>query len=158
MVGNPIPLNIHRVWGLVHAKSRVVAIRPPAGVVRKIEERLPAQMSFSYLTAVENDEVRNGSRVCPTGESRFARQGARSPRQGARPAVLGDECNEIGLKFSPDYYLSTTVEYPIEIFSPMGGGGHSIPDGGGLFPPLAPSLDEVLPKIAFVLLRNGTLM
>ncbi|GBN55498.1 hypothetical protein AVEN_30835-1 [Araneus ventricosus] len=36
----------------------------------------------------------------------------------ARPAVGGDKCNEIGLKFSPDYYLSSTVEYPLQKFSP----------------------------------------
>ncbi|GBN37162.1 hypothetical protein AVEN_168138-1 [Araneus ventricosus] len=67
MVGNPIPLNIRRVWGLVHAKSRVVAKRPPAGVVRKFEERVPAQMSSSCLTAVEKDEVRNGARLSDRG-------------------------------------------------------------------------------------------
>ncbi|GBN22906.1 hypothetical protein AVEN_142012-1 [Araneus ventricosus] len=38
-------------------------------------------------------------------------RGARSPRQ----------CNEIGLKFSLDYYLSTTVEYPVQKFSPTVG-------------------------------------
>ncbi|GBN80396.1 hypothetical protein AVEN_270759-1, partial [Araneus ventricosus] len=42
------------------------------------------------------------------------------PDRVARPAVLGDECNEIGLKFSPNYYLSTTVEYLIQQFSPTG--------------------------------------
>ncbi|GBN79436.1 hypothetical protein AVEN_214973-1 [Araneus ventricosus] len=43
--------------------------------------------------------ARRGDPICPTG--------ARFPRQGARPAVWGDECNEIGLKFLTDYYSST---------------------------------------------------
>ncbi|GBM14061.1 hypothetical protein AVEN_209951-1 [Araneus ventricosus] len=34
-VRNPIPLKIRRVWDLLHAKSCVVAKRPPAGVARK---------------------------------------------------------------------------------------------------------------------------
>ncbi|GBO42775.1 hypothetical protein AVEN_24993-1, partial [Araneus ventricosus] len=39
----------------------------------------------------------------------FSRRGARSARQGPRPAVRwGDECNEIGLKFSPDLDLSAS--------------------------------------------------
>ncbi|GBM97681.1 hypothetical protein AVEN_16889-1 [Araneus ventricosus] len=48
--------------------------------------------------------TRNGARVCPT--------------VGHDLPDRGDECNEIGLKFSPDYYLSTTVEYPVQKFSP----------------------------------------
>ncbi|GBM65879.1 hypothetical protein AVEN_238813-1 [Araneus ventricosus] len=52
---------------------------------------------------------RNGARVCPTG-------------------------NEIGLKISPDYYLSTTVEYPVQNFSPTR-------DPGPPFLPLEPPLD-----------------
>ncbi|GBN54525.1 hypothetical protein AVEN_127162-1 [Araneus ventricosus] len=43
----------------------------------------------------------------------FARRGGDLPDRG-------DECNEIGLKFSPDYYLSSTVEYPVQKFSPTG--------------------------------------
>ncbi|GBN11617.1 hypothetical protein AVEN_176267-1 [Araneus ventricosus] len=34
-VRNPILLKIRRVWGLLHAKSYVVAKRPPVGVARK---------------------------------------------------------------------------------------------------------------------------
>ncbi|GBM61925.1 hypothetical protein AVEN_69579-1 [Araneus ventricosus] len=56
----------------------------------------------------------------------FARQGVRSPRQGERPAVRRNEYNEIGLKFLPVYYLSATVEYPVQIFSPMGGTASSM--------------------------------
>ncbi|GBN57044.1 hypothetical protein AVEN_44338-1 [Araneus ventricosus] len=37
-VRNPIPLKIRRVWGLLHAKSYVVAKRPPVGVARKFGE------------------------------------------------------------------------------------------------------------------------
>ncbi|GBO16526.1 hypothetical protein AVEN_70928-1 [Araneus ventricosus] len=46
-VRNPIPPNIGRVWGPLHAKSYVVAIRPPAAVVRKFGEGAPAQASSS---------------------------------------------------------------------------------------------------------------
>ncbi|GBN62128.1 hypothetical protein AVEN_188457-1 [Araneus ventricosus] len=37
-VRNPIPLKIRRVWGLLHAKSYVVAKRPPVGVAWKFGE------------------------------------------------------------------------------------------------------------------------
>ncbi|GBM38627.1 hypothetical protein AVEN_37432-1 [Araneus ventricosus] len=37
-VRNPIPLKIRRVWGLLHAKSYVVAKRPPVGVSWKFRE------------------------------------------------------------------------------------------------------------------------
>ncbi|GBO17234.1 hypothetical protein AVEN_144291-1, partial [Araneus ventricosus] len=47
--------------------------------------------------------------------------------KGARSAVQGDECNEIGLKLSVDYYLSTTVEYPVQKFSPTWGPGPPFP-------------------------------
>ncbi|GBN51880.1 hypothetical protein AVEN_80681-1 [Araneus ventricosus] len=70
---------------------------------------------------------RNGARVCPTG-------GHGLPDKRARPAVWGDECNEIGLKFLPDYNLSATFEYPVQKFSPMG--GTASPTGG--FPPVPP--------------------
>ncbi|GBN80225.1 hypothetical protein AVEN_23847-1 [Araneus ventricosus] len=69
--------------------------------------------------------------ICPTG-------GHGLPEKGARPAVWGDEWNEIGLKFLPDYYLSTTVEYPVQKFSPMG--GPSIP--GPLASPLHHNMAE----------------
>ncbi|GBM20786.1 hypothetical protein AVEN_108239-1 [Araneus ventricosus] len=46
-VRNPIPLKIRRVWGLLHAKSYVVAKRPPVGVARKFGEGMPAQASSS---------------------------------------------------------------------------------------------------------------
>ncbi|GBM34125.1 hypothetical protein AVEN_155131-1, partial [Araneus ventricosus] len=40
-------LKIRRVWGLLHAKSYVVAKRPPVGVARKFGEGVPAQVSSS---------------------------------------------------------------------------------------------------------------
>ncbi|GBM18802.1 hypothetical protein AVEN_166549-1 [Araneus ventricosus] len=46
-VRNPIPLKIRRVWGLLHAKSYVVAKRPPIDVARKFGEGVPAQVSSS---------------------------------------------------------------------------------------------------------------
>ncbi|GBO37443.1 hypothetical protein AVEN_161633-1 [Araneus ventricosus] len=46
-VQNPIPLKIRRVWGLLHAKSYVVAKRPNVGVARKLAEEVPAQVSSS---------------------------------------------------------------------------------------------------------------
>ncbi|GBN45664.1 hypothetical protein AVEN_147908-1, partial [Araneus ventricosus] len=42
-----IPLKIRRVWGLLHAKSYVVAKRPSVGVARKFGEGVPAQVSSS---------------------------------------------------------------------------------------------------------------
>ncbi|GBM56393.1 hypothetical protein AVEN_132865-1 [Araneus ventricosus] len=62
-------------------------------------------------------------------------------RRGARPAVRGDECNEIGLKLSLDYYLSTTVEYPVQKFSPTWGAG---PPFSTLTPPLIPRQNIIL--------------
>ncbi|GBL98198.1 hypothetical protein AVEN_268283-1 [Araneus ventricosus] len=44
---NPIPLKIRRAWGPLHAKSYVVAKRPPAGVAWKLGEGAPAQASSS---------------------------------------------------------------------------------------------------------------
>ncbi|GBN69088.1 hypothetical protein AVEN_14428-1 [Araneus ventricosus] len=44
-VGNPIPLKIRYVWGLLHAKSYVVAKHPTVGVVRKFGEGVPAKVS-----------------------------------------------------------------------------------------------------------------
>ncbi|GBO11827.1 hypothetical protein AVEN_224339-1 [Araneus ventricosus] len=43
----PIPLKICRVWGLLHAKSYVLAKRPPVVVVLKFGEGVPAQVSSS---------------------------------------------------------------------------------------------------------------
>ncbi|GBM40914.1 hypothetical protein AVEN_234048-1 [Araneus ventricosus] len=43
----PIPLKIRREWGPLHAKSYVVAKRPPVGVTRKFGEGVPAQASSS---------------------------------------------------------------------------------------------------------------
>ncbi|GBM92014.1 hypothetical protein AVEN_63856-1 [Araneus ventricosus] len=95
------------------------------------------------------NSIKNGAKFARRGGKGDLPKGTRSPRHGARPAVLGDECNEIGLKFSSHYYLSTTVGYPVQIFSPTvykifprWGGGHSIPDGGPV-PPLAPPLDSI---------------
>ncbi|GBN28720.1 hypothetical protein AVEN_221430-1 [Araneus ventricosus] len=78
-----------------------------------------------------------GARLCPKGGGLFA-------RQGAQPAVRGDECNEIGLKLSLEYYLSTTVEYPVQKFSPSWGPGPP-------FPTLAPSL---IPRQKIILTAN----
>ncbi|GBO31072.1 hypothetical protein AVEN_185382-1 [Araneus ventricosus] len=52
-----------------------------------------------------------------SSELEFARRGEQSPGQGSIICCKEDECNEIDLKFSPDYYLSTTVEYPVQKFS-----------------------------------------
>ncbi|GBM32370.1 hypothetical protein AVEN_239769-1 [Araneus ventricosus] len=94
----------------------------------------PAMMFLGRDIRIRLDLLRpnrNGTRVCPTGGT---------------TCCMGGECNEIGLKFSPDYYLSTTVEYPVQIFSltrykifPDGGGGTASPTGGA-GPPLAPPL------------------
>ncbi|GBM70642.1 hypothetical protein AVEN_117351-1 [Araneus ventricosus] len=46
-VRNPIPLKIRRVRGLFQAKSYVMAKHPPAGVVLKFGEEVPAQVSSS---------------------------------------------------------------------------------------------------------------
>ncbi|GBM85643.1 hypothetical protein AVEN_33358-1 [Araneus ventricosus] len=46
-VRNPIPLKIRCVWGLLHAKSFIVAKRPPIGVAWKFGEGVPAQVSSS---------------------------------------------------------------------------------------------------------------
>ncbi|GBL90220.1 hypothetical protein AVEN_130335-1 [Araneus ventricosus] len=40
------------VWRLLHAKSYVLAKRPPVGVVRKFGEGVPAQMSSRHLIIV----------------------------------------------------------------------------------------------------------
>ncbi|GBM61338.1 hypothetical protein AVEN_150486-1 [Araneus ventricosus] len=45
---NPIPLKIRRVWGLLHAKSYVVAKRPPPLVWRaSLGRGMPSQVSSS---------------------------------------------------------------------------------------------------------------
>ncbi|GBL91732.1 hypothetical protein AVEN_71371-1 [Araneus ventricosus] len=72
---------------------------------------------------------RNGARVCPTGAPDL-------PDRGHDLLYGGDECNEFGLKFSPDYYLSTTVEYPVQIFSST---GRKIFPRWGAGPPGSPS-------------------
>ncbi|GBM80282.1 hypothetical protein AVEN_114741-1 [Araneus ventricosus] len=46
-VRNPIPLKIRRVSGLLQAKSYLGVKRPPSGVVRKLVEGVPAQVSSS---------------------------------------------------------------------------------------------------------------
>ncbi|GBO11923.1 hypothetical protein AVEN_185458-1 [Araneus ventricosus] len=60
---------------------------------------------------VSRRSLRDTRTVEPRMALEFARQGARSPRQEGMACCMGEECNEIGFKFSPDYYLSTTVEY-----------------------------------------------
>ncbi|GBN75711.1 hypothetical protein AVEN_113520-1 [Araneus ventricosus] len=44
---NPIPLNICRVWGLLHAKSYVVSKRPPVCVAWMFGEGVAAKVSSS---------------------------------------------------------------------------------------------------------------
>ncbi|GBM03901.1 hypothetical protein AVEN_185400-1 [Araneus ventricosus] len=46
-VRDPLSLKICRVWGLLHAKSYVVAKRPPVGVAQKFGDGVPAQVSSS---------------------------------------------------------------------------------------------------------------
>ncbi|GBM22521.1 hypothetical protein AVEN_160058-1 [Araneus ventricosus] len=46
-VRNSIPLDISCVWGPLHAKSYVVAKRPPVGEAWNVGEGLPAQASSS---------------------------------------------------------------------------------------------------------------
>ncbi|GBM22289.1 hypothetical protein AVEN_144660-1 [Araneus ventricosus] len=55
---------------------------------------------------LEAEVSRNDARDCPTG--------------GHDLPDSGDECDEIGLKFSPDYYFSTTVGYPEQKFFQTG--------------------------------------
>ncbi|GBL74887.1 hypothetical protein AVEN_243725-1 [Araneus ventricosus] len=55
-IRNPIPLKIHRVWGLLIAKSCVLVKRPPAGVVRKLGKG--SECRPGHLTGVQNYEVR----------------------------------------------------------------------------------------------------
>ncbi|GBN86453.1 hypothetical protein AVEN_240811-1 [Araneus ventricosus] len=40
-------IRIRRAWGLLHAKSYIVAKRPPVGVAWKLGEGVPAQVSSS---------------------------------------------------------------------------------------------------------------
>ncbi|GBN75957.1 hypothetical protein AVEN_199327-1 [Araneus ventricosus] len=44
---NSIPLKIHRICGLLHAKSYSVAQHPPADVVQKFGEGVTVQVPFS---------------------------------------------------------------------------------------------------------------
>ncbi|GBM02353.1 hypothetical protein AVEN_138463-1 [Araneus ventricosus] len=57
-VRKPIPLKIHRVLGLFHAKSYIVGQTSPAVVVRKFGEGLPAQASSSSSDRDLNYEIR----------------------------------------------------------------------------------------------------
>ncbi|GBN72140.1 hypothetical protein AVEN_33225-1 [Araneus ventricosus] len=83
-----------------------------------------------------------GARLCSKGGGcDLPDKGARSARQGVRPAVRGDDCKEIGLKSSQDYYLSTTVEYPVQKFYPTWGPGPPFPT---LAPPLIPRQKIIL--------------
>ncbi|GBM65278.1 hypothetical protein AVEN_193812-1 [Araneus ventricosus] len=55
---NPIPLKIRRVWGLLHAKSYIVAKRPPVGVARKFGEGgCQLRCRPRHLIEVQNYEV-----------------------------------------------------------------------------------------------------
>ncbi|GBL92192.1 hypothetical protein AVEN_39267-1 [Araneus ventricosus] len=80
----------------------------------------------------------------PEGGDDLHAKGARSAQQGARLAVRGDECNEIGLKLSLDYYLSTRVEYLVQKISPTW-------EPGPQFPSLAPPL---IPRQKLILTAN----
>ncbi|GBM29887.1 hypothetical protein AVEN_246451-1 [Araneus ventricosus] len=62
-VRNLIPLKIRRVWGLLHAKSYVVAERPPAGVAWKLGEGVPAQVSSSDRGSKLRGPSQNSPRV-----------------------------------------------------------------------------------------------
>ncbi|GBM28698.1 hypothetical protein AVEN_116710-1 [Araneus ventricosus] len=83
-------------------------------------------------------QPRNGARVCLTGEPDLPNRGNGLPDRGHDLLYGEDECNEIGLKFSPNYYLSTRVEYPVQKFSHTGykicsrrgGAGHPGPPSG----------------------------
>ncbi|GBM94050.1 hypothetical protein AVEN_124551-1 [Araneus ventricosus] len=46
-VRNPIPPKIRHVLGLLHVKPYVGVKRPPAGVVEKVGEGMPAEVSSS---------------------------------------------------------------------------------------------------------------
>ncbi|GBM76813.1 hypothetical protein AVEN_122190-1 [Araneus ventricosus] len=59
----PIPLKIRRVWGLLHAKSYVVAKRPPVGVAWKFGQGVPAQVSSS--SSDRNSKLRGPSLNSP---------------------------------------------------------------------------------------------
>ncbi|GBN20698.1 hypothetical protein AVEN_70825-1 [Araneus ventricosus] len=133
--------------GLFHSITQEGRLNPV--VVESFDDTPPrkVQKTLQFLRFLVPQyqwciESRNGARVYPT-VGRFARQGAQSPRQGMTCST-GGECNEIGLKFSPDYYLSTEVEYPVQNFSRRD--TNFFPDGGYLphpVPPLAPPLMEI---------------
>ncbi|GBN89144.1 hypothetical protein AVEN_182994-1 [Araneus ventricosus] len=68
-VRNPIPLKIRRAWGLLHAKSYVVAKRPPVGVAWKFGEGVPAQVSSS--SSDRGSELRGPSQNSPRVASKL---------------------------------------------------------------------------------------
>ncbi|GBM37045.1 hypothetical protein AVEN_31881-1 [Araneus ventricosus] len=53
----PIPLKIHRVCDMLHAKSCIVAKGPHAGMVRKYREGGQHGCCSSHLAVVQNYEV-----------------------------------------------------------------------------------------------------
>ncbi|GBM28332.1 hypothetical protein AVEN_229516-1 [Araneus ventricosus] len=84
--------------------------------------------------------ARRGGAICLTGGQFVRRGGTVSPTRGHDLLYEGIE---IGFKFSPYYYLSTTVECPVQKFSPTGfkifprrGAQH--PRQGALDPPVPP--------------------
>ncbi|GBN81838.1 hypothetical protein AVEN_65577-1 [Araneus ventricosus] len=69
MTQNSIPLMMRIVWDLLHAKSYVVAKRPPAGVVRNFGEEVPDQVSFSSSNSVS--KLRSQSQNRPSVASKL---------------------------------------------------------------------------------------
>ncbi|GBN23992.1 hypothetical protein AVEN_204550-1 [Araneus ventricosus] len=52
-----IPLQIHRVWDMLHDKSYIEAKHSPAGAVRKFREGVQSQVSPRHLVVAQNYEV-----------------------------------------------------------------------------------------------------
>ncbi|GBN15104.1 hypothetical protein AVEN_27350-1 [Araneus ventricosus] len=113
-----------------------------SGLMDQSSNLLPLTLRQLYgAGSTDRFKIRNGIRVCLTlGE------GTVSPTRGTT-CCTGDECNEIGLKFSPDSYLSTTVEYLVQKFFPTG--YKKFPRRGALVPPLAPPLFK-MPRLALL--------
>ncbi|GBN22510.1 hypothetical protein AVEN_239308-1 [Araneus ventricosus] len=88
--------------------------------------------------------VQTYSCIPPWIGARFCPKGSDLPYNGARPAVRDDECNEIGLKLSLDYYLSTTFDYPVQKISPT----------WGLPPPFHTVTPPLIPRQKIILTAN----
>ncbi|GBM57799.1 hypothetical protein AVEN_262570-1 [Araneus ventricosus] len=103
-VRNPIPLIIRRAWGLFHAKSYVVAKRPPVGVARKFGEEVPAQTSSS--PSDRGSKLRGPSQDSP----RVASKRDVNITKLNLPRSLTSSCSGLlsrslpGLRHPPDYW------------------------------------------------------